>query len=187
MDRCDSLPQLLTDDDVETLKQLAREGTGENTCGLRVGSRLSGDLGGNRHRPAAVVAGDGGAPVDARRRRRKLASGGLLRCEGPYARDTVKRRLASWSTTAPVEGDRGTVRCAEPAFGPGAWPFAPRRGHASVRASGPSLGCLGSVDRDPRDGSSSRYPGSRDRSLGVRVRRAPAQRSGAPARRAAEG
>ena len=33
MDRRDSLAQLLTDDDVETLKHLAREGTGENTCG----------------------------------------------------------------------------------------------------------------------------------------------------------
>ena len=33
MDRRDSLAQLLTDDDVETLKHLARDGTGENTCG----------------------------------------------------------------------------------------------------------------------------------------------------------
>ena len=38
---------------------------------------------------------------------------------GPHARNTVKRRLASWSEAAPVEGDRGTGRCAEPAFGPG--------------------------------------------------------------------
>ena len=33
MDRRDWLAQLLTDDDVETLKHLAREGMGENTCG----------------------------------------------------------------------------------------------------------------------------------------------------------
>jgi hypothetical protein len=32
MDRRDWLAQLLTDDDVETLKHLAREGMGENTC-----------------------------------------------------------------------------------------------------------------------------------------------------------
>jgi len=31
MDRRDSLAQLLTDDDVGTLKHLAREGTGENS------------------------------------------------------------------------------------------------------------------------------------------------------------
>ena len=31
MDRRDRLAQLLTDDDVETLKHLAREGTGENS------------------------------------------------------------------------------------------------------------------------------------------------------------
>ena len=44
--------------------------------------------------------------------------------------------------------------------------FASRRGHASARTSGSSLGCLGSVDRHLRDGSSSRYPGSCGPSLG---------------------
>ena len=207
MDRRDSLAQLFTDDDVETLKHLAREGTGENTCGLRVGSRLFGDVGGNRHGPAAVLAGDGGARAeircasslgpgqarepsptwDARRRCRELASGGVAAVE---ARMPETPSSGAWRTGAHCIGgggsrDRSLRRaCFRP------WRLAVRassrpRERKSKRAV--AWDVLRSVDRDLRDGSSSRCPGSRDRSLGVRVRRAPAQRSGAPARRAAEG
>jgi hypothetical protein len=60
MDRRDRLAELLTDDDVETLKHLAREGI------ARVGSRLFGDLGGRRHRPAVAAAGDRGGDIEIR-------------------------------------------------------------------------------------------------------------------------
>jgi hypothetical protein len=59
----------------------------------------------------------------------------LLRCEGPMPQNTVKRRLASWGTLHHWKGstDRSLRRvCARR--------FAPRRGRASARASGPSLG-----------------------------------------------
>ena len=127
MDRRDSLAQLLTDNDVETLKQLAREGTGENTCGLRVGSRLFGDLGGNRTaRPLSWPATEAlalkfvahhlwdpskrvsdlrhGMPAESRR---KPAGGGIAALELPPCPNTVKRRLAGWSTLHRWKGIEG--------------------------------------------------------------------------------
>ena len=67
MDRRDRLAQLLTDDDVETLKHLARRGMGENT--LRA---LASDLAyleawavrGDRRSPA--LAGGRGDPLEVR-------------------------------------------------------------------------------------------------------------------------
>ena len=67
MDRRDRLAELLTDDDVETLRHLAREGMGENS--LRA---LASDLAyleawaARRRRPAAAVAGDRGARAEIR-------------------------------------------------------------------------------------------------------------------------
>jgi hypothetical protein len=172
-------------------------------CGLCVGSRLFEDPDGRRHRRGAVVADDVGArveirgasslgPCQARERSRhgmpadvdeSLRAEGLLRCEGPMPQNTVKRRLASWSTPHPVGKGSRDRSCAEPALGRSRLVAA---GRAQERA-GCHPGCLGSVDRHLRDGSSSRYSGSRDPSLGGLVRRAPAERSGATARRAAEG
>jgi site-specific recombinase XerD len=119
IDRRDRLAELLTDDDVETLKHLAREGMGENT--LRA---LASDL---AYLEAWALAATG-APLawpaaealalkfvahhlwDPGKREADdrhgmpgdvgfaLRAGGLLRTEGPHAPDTVRRRLASWST-----------------------------------------------------------------------------------------
>jgi integrase len=119
MDRRDTLARILTDDDVATLKHLAREGTGENT--LRA---LASDL---AYLEAWCLAATGEplpwpAPealalkfvahhlwdpaereVDASHGMpagvtEALTDAGLLRSDGPHAPATVKRRLAHWST-----------------------------------------------------------------------------------------
>jgi integrase len=119
IDRRDRLAELLTDDDVETLKHLAREGMGKNT--LRA---LASDLAyldvwalaatamplpwpatealalkfvaHHLWDPAKREAHDRhGMPADVGF---ALRADGLLRTEGPHAPDTVRRRLASWST-----------------------------------------------------------------------------------------
>jgi integrase len=119
IDRRHRLAQLLTDDDVETLKHLAHEGMGENS--LRA---LASDL---AYLEAWALAATGdplpwpatealalkflahhlwdpvkreidprhGMPADIAER---LAQEGLLRTVGPHAPSTVKRRLSSWST-----------------------------------------------------------------------------------------
>lgn len=119
MDRRDRLAQLLTDDDVATLKHLAKEGMGENS--LRA---LTSDL---AYLEAWALAATGeplgwpapealalkfvahhlwdpahrasdphhGMPADVAA---ELHAEGLLRSEGPHAPNTVKRRLASWGT-----------------------------------------------------------------------------------------
>jgi hypothetical protein len=95
MDRRDRLAELLTDEDVETLKHLAREGMGENSLRALASDLAWADAAAGR--PAAAVAGERGARVeirgasslgprqalersptwDARGRRRELAGGGL--------------------------------------------------------------------------------------------------------------
>jgi site-specific recombinase XerD len=119
IDRRDRLAQLLTDDDVATLKHLAKEGMGENS--LRA---LTSDLayleawalaatGEPLAWPATEAlalkfvahhlwdpekrAGDPrhGMPANVAA---ELHAEGLLRSEGPHAPNTVKRRLASWGT-----------------------------------------------------------------------------------------
>ena len=119
MDRRDRLAAILTDDDVATLKHLAREGMGENS--LRA---LASDL---AYLEAWALAATLSplpwpAPEDlalkfvahhlwdpARRETdaahgmpaevtAALVAGGALRVSGPHAPSTVKRRLASWST-----------------------------------------------------------------------------------------
>ncbi|PZN95489.1 MAG: integrase [Hyphomicrobiales bacterium] len=119
MDRRDKLATLLTDDDVETLRHLAREGMGENS--LRA---LASDL---AYLEAWSQAATGSALLwpapeglvlkfvahhlwDPARRTEDslhgmpadvdeaLRDGDHLRSEGPHASSTVKRRLAHWAT-----------------------------------------------------------------------------------------
>ena len=118
-DRRDQLAQILTDDDVATLKHLAREGMGENS--LRA---LASDLAYLEAWAAAATAAPLPWPApeglalkfvahhlwDPVRREadpchgmpasvaEALAAAGLLRSDGPHAPATVKRRLSSWST-----------------------------------------------------------------------------------------
>jgi integrase len=128
MDRRDRLAQLLTDDDVATLKHLAREGMGENS--LRA---LASDLaylegwsqaatGNSLPWPASEALTlkfiahhlwdpakrendpRHGMPVDVAA---WLQAEGLLRREGPHAPNTVKRRLASWATLHRWKGIEG--------------------------------------------------------------------------------
>lgn len=119
MDRRDRLAQLLTDDDVETLKHLGRAGMGENS--LRA---LASDLA-YLEGWALAATGDPlpwpapealalkfvahhlwdeaqreadekhGMPREVAKR---LWIEGLLKIDGPHAPATVKRRLGSWST-----------------------------------------------------------------------------------------
>lgn len=119
MERRDRLAVILTDDDVETLRHLAREGMGENT--LRA---LASDL---AYLEAWALAATGsplpwpapeamalkfvahhlwdpvrraedpshGMPVEIRE---ALEAADLLRANGPHAPNTVRRRLAHWAT-----------------------------------------------------------------------------------------
>jgi integrase len=119
MDRRDRLAEILTDDDVATLKHLAREGMGENS--LRA---LASDLAYLEAwaQAATLSALPWPAPEglalkfvahhlwDRAKRQTDaahgmpeavagaLAAAALKRTEGPHAPATVKRRLASWAT-----------------------------------------------------------------------------------------
>lgn len=127
-DRRDKLAGLLTDDDVATLKHLARSGTGANT--LRA---LASDL---AYLESWALAATGSAlpwPApealilkfvaqhlwDPAEREANPAHGmpemvshylkdaGLLRASGPHAPATVRRRLSSWSTLTQWRGLTG--------------------------------------------------------------------------------
>jgi hypothetical protein len=190
MDRRDRLAELLTDDDVETLKHLAREGMGENS--LRA---LASDLAyletwadAATGQPLPWPATEAltlkfvahhlwdpskreidprhGMPADVAE---GLRTKGLLRCDGPHAPSTVKRRLASWSTLHRWKGsrDRSPRRaCAPPALGRSCLAAAAR----AQEQAGRHPGRLGSVDRNLRDGSFSRYPGGISPSSSWRLR-----------------
>lgn len=125
MERRDELAELLTDQDVETLRHLVNQGMGENT--LRA---LTSDL---AYLQAWSLAATGrslpwpapealllkfvaqhlwdaekrsqdpehGMPADIEH---KLRIQGLLRSPGPHAPDTVRRRLATWSTLTKWRG-----------------------------------------------------------------------------------
>ncbi|RUW74934.1 MULTISPECIES: tyrosine-type recombinase/integrase [unclassified Mesorhizobium] len=127
-DRRDFLAELLTDDDVATLRHLAREGIGENS--LRA---LASDLG---YLEAWSLAATGfslpwpapeallikfvahhlwdpakrdllsthGMPEEVAA---ALRTQGLLRVDGPHAPNTVRRRLSSWSTLTKWRGLHG--------------------------------------------------------------------------------
>ncbi|MBO9127724.1 MULTISPECIES: tyrosine-type recombinase/integrase [unclassified Rhizobium] len=128
IDRRDELAELLTDQDVETLRHLLNEGMGENT--LRA---LTSDL---AYLQAWSLAATGsplpwpapealllkfvahhlwdpvkretdpahGMPDDVDQ---QLRSQSFLRAVGPHAPDTVRRRLASWSTLTKWRGLTG--------------------------------------------------------------------------------
>ena len=125
IDRRDTLAELLTDQDIETLKHLVNEGMGDNT--LRA---LTSDL---AYLEAWSLAATGsplpwpapealllkfvahhlwdpqkrqadprhGMPVEIEER---LRGQGFLRALGPHAPDTVRRRLATWSTLTKWRG-----------------------------------------------------------------------------------
>ncbi|WP_137134374.1 site-specific integrase [Rhizobium sp. FKY42] len=129
MERRDELAELLTDQDVETLRHLVNEGMGANT--LRA---LTSDL---AYLQAWSLAATGrslpwptpealllkfvahhlwdpekrkidpqhGMPDDVEH---KLRVQGFLRSPGPHAPDTVRRRLASWSTLTKWRGLNGS-------------------------------------------------------------------------------
>lgn len=128
IDRRDELAELLTDQDVETLRHLVNEGMGENT--LRA---LTSDL---AYLQAWSLAATGTslawpAPEalllkfvahhlwDPQQRDadpqhgmpdavdQQLRCQGFLRSTGPHAPDTVRRRLASWSTLTKWRGQTG--------------------------------------------------------------------------------
>lgn len=128
MERRDELAELLTDQDVETLRHLVNEGMGANT--LRA---LTSDLaylqawslaatGRSLPWPAPealllkfvahhlwdpekrLTDPDHGMPSEIEN---KLRIQGLLRSSGPHAPDTVRRRLATWSTLTKWRGMTG--------------------------------------------------------------------------------
>ncbi len=128
MDRRDALAALLTDQDIETLRHLVNEGMGENT--LRA---LTSDLayleawslaatGGSLPWPAPEalllkfvahhlwqpeqreIDPDHGMPAGVEQ---SLRTQGFLRSPGPHAPDTVRRRLATWSTLTKWRGLEG--------------------------------------------------------------------------------
>ncbi len=127
MDRRDRLAELLTDDDVETLKHLAREGMGENSLralasDLAYLEAWAGAAGQLLPWPATEALAlkfvahhlwdpakrashpRHGMPADVAE---SLRAEGLLRSEGPHAPNTVRRRLASWSTLHRWKGIEG--------------------------------------------------------------------------------
>ncbi len=129
MERRDELAELLTDQDIETLRHLVNEGMGPNT--LRA---LTSDL---AYLQAWSLAATGqslpwpapealllkfvahhlwdpakrltdpqhGIPADVED---KLRIQGFLRTDGPHAPDTVRRRLATWSTLTRWRGLNGS-------------------------------------------------------------------------------
>ncbi len=129
IDRRDQLATLLTDEDVATLKYLAKEGMGANTlralasdlgyleawCELATGSALPWPA------PESLLlkfvahhlwdpverAEDSshGIPAEVEI---GLRAKGLLRVEGPHAPDTVRRRLTSWSILTRWRGLSGS-------------------------------------------------------------------------------
>ena len=125
MERRDEFAELLTDQDVATLRHLVNEGMGENT--LRA---LTSDLAYLQAWSLAATARslpwpapevfllkfvahhlwdlekrltdpDHGMPGDVEN---KLHTQGFLRSSGPHAPDTVRRRLATWSTLTKWRG-----------------------------------------------------------------------------------
>ena len=128
MERRDQLAELLTDDDVETLKHLAREGMGENTLRALASdlAYLEGWARAATGSPLPWPAPESlalkfvahhlwdpakretdphhGMPAEVAT---ELRGALLLRSAGPHAPSTVKRRLASWGTLHRWKGQEG--------------------------------------------------------------------------------
>ncbi|WP_152096391.1 site-specific integrase [Rhizobium dioscoreae] len=127
--RRDQLAALLTDDDVATLKHLAKEGMGANTlralasdlgyleawCELATGASLPWPapeslllkfVAHHLWDPAERAEDSShGMPADVEM---GLRAKGLLRVDGPHAPDTVRRRLTSWSILTRWRGLTGS-------------------------------------------------------------------------------
>lgn len=128
IDRRDELAELLTDQDIETLRHLVNEGMGENTLRaltsdlayLQAWSRAATGACLPWPAPEALllkfvahhlwqpeqrgIDPHHGMPADVER---SLREQGFLRASGPHAPDTVRRRLASWSTLTKWRGLTG--------------------------------------------------------------------------------
>lgn len=128
MERRDELAELLTDQDVETLRHLVNEGMGANTLRaltsdlayLQAWSLASTGLSLPWPAPEALLLKfvahhlwdpekrlsdpAHGMPSDVEE---KLRIQGFLRTIGPHAPDTVRRRLATWSTLTKWRGLQG--------------------------------------------------------------------------------
>ncbi len=128
MDRRDRLAEILTDQDVETLRHLVREGMGENTlmslasdlAYLETWSLAATDTPLPWPAPEALLLKfvahhlwdprrreldpEHGMPVEVDQ---VLRREGVLKSPGPHAPSTVRRRLASWSTLTKWRGLEG--------------------------------------------------------------------------------
>ena len=129
MERRDELAELLTDQDVDTLRHLVNQGMGDNTLraltsdlayleawGLAAGGRslpwpapealllkfVAHHLWDPQHRETDP---DHGMPADVDE---NLRSQGFLKSVGPHAPSTVRRRLANWSTLTKWRGLDGS-------------------------------------------------------------------------------
>jgi hypothetical protein len=122
MDRRDRLAELLTDDDVETLKHLAREGMGENS--LRA---LASDLAYLEAWAGAAV----GRPLPWPATEALALKFVAHHLWDPSKREIDPRHGMPADVAESLHPD-GLLRCD--------WLFAPRRARASARASGPSPG-----------------------------------------------
>ena len=205
MDRRDRLAQLLTDDDVETLKHLARRPWARTRWGpwprtspiSRHGPFAA--TGAPLHWPAAeatllkFVAHHLWNPAKREAQRKhgmpqnvaeSLREDRLLRSEGPHAPATVRRGLSS-RPPAPLARDRGAIRLPCPAAGAAA-------GGSGVGSSPSSEGAArgyarraAPVARDLRVELSGLYARRRDPDCRVSVGRTVVQRGGGAACRAA--
>ena len=128
IERRDELAELLTDQDVETLRHLVKQGMGDNTLRaltsdlayLEAWSLAATGIPLPWPAPEAlllkvvahhlwdpekrVVDPDHGMPEPVSQRLREQ---GFLRATGPHAPDSVRRRLASWSTFTKWRGHNG--------------------------------------------------------------------------------
>jgi hypothetical protein len=115
LERRDELAELLTDQDVATLRHLVNEGMGKNTLRPCLPAGLV--AGGHRHHPPLASTGlalllkfvahhvwnpekrktdpDHGMQAEIEESLRRQS---FLKSSGPHAPATVRRRLASWST-----------------------------------------------------------------------------------------
>lgn len=129
MERRDRLAELLTDEDVATLKHLAREGMGENTLKALASdlAYLEGWAKAATGAPLPWPASESlvlkfvahhlwdpaeretdpqhGMPAEVAT---ELQEALLLRTDGPHAPSTVKRRLANWGTLHRWKGQEGS-------------------------------------------------------------------------------
>ncbi|MNV11587.1 site-specific tyrosine recombinase XerC [compost metagenome] len=125
LERRDELAELLTDQDVETLRHLVNEGMGENTLRaltsdlayLQAWSLAATGKSVPWPAPEALLLKfvahhlwdpkeretdpDHGMPADVEQ---NLRGQGFLKVTGPHAPDTVRRRLATWSTLTKRRG-----------------------------------------------------------------------------------